>query len=71
MPGGTLRLRIFRLQKEIERLSTKHAEKMAKPSTNQRTRELDAKRAEILAKRMRELAKLLDSVQVRAAHRSR
>jgi len=66
MSTGSLINRIARLRREIERLSAKHAENMALTrvsSASETARKLEAKRAEILARRIRQLNEMLDNLQ--------
>lgn len=65
MSASSLEDRIARLQREIERLSAQHAERMAerRTSADPKMRELDAKRAEALARRVCQLGEMLKKLQ--------
>jgi hypothetical protein len=65
MPAEGLESRIARLRREIERLSDKHTKIMEQraPTTSAQVRAADAKRAEILAKRIRQLNEMLDALK--------
>lgn len=65
MPSSSLATRIARLQREIERLSAEHAEKMRKRTSaaSAGVGELDAKRAEMLARRVRQLGEMLERLR--------
>lgn len=65
MPAKDLESRIARLRREIEHLSDKHAKMMEKRAltASAQVRAADAKRAEILAKRIRQLNEVLDALQ--------
>ncbi|HVB33598.1 MAG TPA: hypothetical protein VNJ52_04370 [Patescibacteria group bacterium] len=65
MPRRNLESQIVRLRQEIERLSAEHAEKMKQQSStaNAKLRAAEAKRAEILARRIRQLNEMLDALQ--------
>lgn len=70
MPAGDLESQIARLRREIERLSARHTERMKRqtPSASGTETKLEVKRAEILARRIRQLTEMLDSLQRRKAH---
>lgn len=65
MPIKGTESQIIRLRQEIEKLSTEHAEKMKQHSgaANPKLRAAEAKRAEMLAGRIRHLNEMLDALQ--------
>lgn len=65
MSPQNLESQIARLRREIERLSVRHTEGMKRraPSTGGAAHKLEAKRAEILARRIRQLNEMLDALQ--------
>lgn len=70
MPAGDLESQIARLRREIERLSARHTERMRRqtPSAGGTETKLEVKRAEILARRIRQLNEMLDSLRCRKSH---
>ena len=65
MSENGLEAKIARLRQEVEKLLAMHAEKLAQvaSSPNGKLRELETKRAQILARRARQLDKILDTLQ--------
>lgn len=69
MSGDPLKAKIARLKHQVERLSAEQAKAMSArpPNASPRTRAMDAKRAELLAKRLRELDEMLERLGPRRA----
>lgn len=65
MPTRDREAKITALKREVERQAREHAEKMRRrtPSADAAAREMDARRAETLARRLRELDELLASIR--------
>lgn len=65
MPPATLKDKILRLQREIEKLAAKHEERLPPVAvvSSSKLRELETKRAKILARRRRQLDEMLGELQ--------
>lgn len=64
MPENGLEARIARLREEVGRLSAKHAERFARNApAEEKSRELATKRAQILARRARQLDVMLGALR--------
>lgn len=65
MGASKLEERLVRLQREIERLSAQHAEQMSRQasSASPRMRQLDARRAKMLSRRVHQLGQMLKELR--------